>query len=460
MTFREALVAINPATGLTIDHYPVLDLDEIDTRVIGCHRAHKVWEIVGFQQRAELLQCLGGRLEDQRDDLAGLITGEMGKPLAQAGAEIDKCAWVCRYFAESGEAFLRADEIQLDGSIASVVSRPLGVILAIMPWNFPFWQVFRALAPALMVGNGMLLKGASNVPGCSRAIAQLLASLDVPAGLLTNLPIHASEIERVIANPLVRGVTLTGSEAAGRAVAAMAGTHLKKCVLELGGQDPYIVLADADIALASQKCVQSRMLCSGQVCIAAKRLIVVDAVYDAFRGEVLKLLDTYPLANPSEQACRLGPLARQDLRDQVHAQVVASIAAGCHLLRGGAIPDQPGWWYPATLLEGVVPGTPAFDDEVFGPVVSLIRASDEEHALELAAQSRFGLGAAIFTARQDHAQHLAAERIESGSIAINDFVKSDPRVPFGGMKDSGFGRELGRLGMQEFVNHKTIVSPV
>ena len=206
--------------------------------------------------------------------------------------------------------------------------------------NFPFWQVFRALAPALMVGNGMLLKGASNVPGCSRAIAQLLAALDVPAGLLTNLPIHASEIERVIANPLVRGVTLTGSEAAGRAVAAMAGTHLKKCVLELGGQDPYIVLADADIALAAQKCVQSRMLCSGQVCIAAKRLIVVDAVYDVFRGEVLKLLETYPLANPSEQACRLGPLARQDLRDQVHAQVVASVAAGCRLLLRARAPEE------------------------------------------------------------------------------------------------------------------------
>ena len=460
MTVHEALVAINPATGLTIARYPVLSIEEIETRIAGCHQAHQSWSVVQLAQRAEILQQLAHQLERQRDQLAALMTGEMGKPLSQACSEIDKCAWVCRYFAESGEHYLQADDIQLDGAVASVVPRPLGVVLAIMPWNFPFWQVFRALAPALMVGNGVLLKGASNVPGCSEAIAQLLASLDIPTGLLTNLPIHTTEVERVIAHPLVRGVTLTGSESAGRAVAALAGSHLKKCVLELGGQDPYLVFEDADLTLAAQKCVQSRMLCSGQVCIAAKRLIVVDSIYDAFRCEVIKQLKPFSLSDPTDQGCRLGPLAREDLRDQVHAQVVASIAAGCRLLQGGVIPDQPGWWYPATVLEGAGPGTPAFDDEVFGPVVTLIRASDEKEALNLAAMSRFGLGAAIFTAREDHARRLASECIESGSIAINDFVKSDPRVPFGGMKDSGFGRELGRLGMQEFVNYKSIVCPV
>ena len=459
MAVCRELVAINPANGLTLAHYQVLGSDQIDTKILGCHRAHKAWQQVGFQQRAEALLQLAQKLESQRDELAVLITREMGKPLDQAAAEIEKCAWVCRDVAASGRNHLSSEEIQLDGCVASVVPRPLGVVFAIMPWNFPFWQVFRALAPALMVGNGLLLKGASNVPGCSQAIAQLLTEIDVPAGLLTNLPIHAEEAERVIAHPLVRGVTLTGSESAGRSVAALAGAHLKKCVLELGGQDPYIVLADADITLAAQKCVQSRMLCSGQVCIAAKRLIVVDAIYDAFRSEVLKQLEPYLLADPTDSSCRLGPLAREDLRDLVHAQVVASIAAGCRLLIGGVIPKQQGWWYPATVLEGVSPGTKVFDDEVFGPVVSLIRARDEEEALTLAAESRFGLGAAIFTAREDHARHLAAERIESGSIAINDFVKSDPRVPFGGMKDSGFGRELGRLGMHEFVNHKSIVYP-
>ena len=264
-------------------------------------------------------------------------------------------------------------------------------------------------------------------------------------------------MSKVIANPLVRGVTLTGSEAAGRAVAALAGRHLKKCVLELGGQDPYIILEDADVALASQKCVQSRMLCSGQVCIAAKRLIVVESVYDAFRSAVLQRLESVHSGDPMDEQCSLGPLARRDLRDQVHRQVQASLGKGCELIQGGMIPDQPGWWYPATVLDNVQPGSVVFDDEVFGPVVSLVRAKDETEAIALANMSRFGLGAAIFSANRSRALALASQQLQAGSIAINDFVKSDPRVPFGGCKDSGFGRELGKLGIHEFVNFKSIV---
>ncbi|KZR85484.1 Succinate semialdehyde dehydrogenase [NAD(P)+] Sad [Synechococcus sp. MIT S9509] len=450
-------VSINPASGDELARYAALSPAETQDKILRCHQAFLKWEKVSPQDRASALLAIARQLEGDREQLAGLITQEMGKPLRESRSELDKCAWACRHFAEMGQQYLRNDCIELDESRANLIASPLGVIFAVMPWNFPFWQVFRALAPALVVGNTLVLKGASNVPGCSQAIERLVRQAGLPDHVVTNLAIRAADTGEVIANPLVRGVTLTGSEAAGRAVASLAGTHLKKCVLELGGQDPYIILEDADIALASQKCVQIRMLCSGQVCIAAKRLIVVEAVYDAFRTAVLQRLELVHPSDPMDEQCSLGPLARRDLRDQVHQQVQASVATGSDLIHGGMIPDQPGWWYPATVLENVQPGSVAFDDEVFGPVVSIVRAKDETEAMELANSSRFGLGTAIFSANRDHALALASEQLQAGSIAINDFVKSDPRVPFGGCKDSGFGRELGKLGIHEFVNIKSIV---
>lgn len=459
MMSESDFVTINPANGNELARYSALSPAETQNKILNCHQAFLSWRHVSGEERTCALRNIANQLEEDRNRLACLITKEMGKPIREARAEIDKCAWVCRYFADTGQQHLCNDLIELNGSRAHVIARPLGLIFAVMPWNFPFWQVFRALAPALMVGNAFLLKGASNVPGCSQAIEQVVHQAGLPAHLVTNLAIKAADTEAVIANPLVRGVTLTGSEAAGRAVAARAGAHLKKCVLELGGQDPYIVLKDADIALAAQKCVKSRMLCSGQVCIAAKRLIIVEAVYDAFRSAVLHELETVHPGDPMNEQCSLGPLARRDLREQVHEQVQASVAAGSGLIKGGVIPDQPGWWYPATVLDHVQPGTAAFDDEVFGPVMSLVQAKNAKEAMKLANTSRFGLGAAIFSKDHDRALSLAAQELQAGSIAVNDFVKSDPRVPFGGCKDSGFGRELGKLGIYEFVNFKSIVVP-
>ena len=450
-------VSINPASGNELARHPALSPAETQEKILCCHQAFLKWQKSSAQDRNNALLAIATQLEGEREQLACLITQEMGKPLRESRSELDKCAWVCRHFAAMGQQYLHEDGIELDQSRADVVASPLGVVFAVMPWNFPFWQVFRALAPALMVGNTLVLKGASNVPGCSQAIETLVRQAGLPDHVVCNLAIRAADTEKVIANPLVRGVTLTGSEAAGRAVAALAGSHLKKCVLELGGQDPYIILDDADIALASQKCVQSRMLCSGQVCIAAKRLIIVESVYDAFRSAVLQRLESVHPGDPMDEQCSLGPLARRDLRDQVHRQVQASLGKGCELIQGGMIPDQPGWWYPATVLDNVQPGSVAFNDEVFGPVVSLVRAKDETEAIALANMSRFGLGAAIFSANRSRALALASQQLQAGSIAINDFVKSDPRVPFGGCKDSGFGRELGKLGIHEFVNFKSIV---
>jgi len=459
MPLLRTLPVTNPATGSRLRAHAAIEAKEVLDRIEAAHRAFLEWRDQSFADRSQALLKAAKNLLAGKDRYAARITAEMGKPIMQSQAEIEKCAWVCRYYAENGESLLAAERIQLDAAQAQVIARPLGVIYAIMPWNFPFWQAFRAAAPALMAGNGMLLKGAENVPGCSADISEIISAAGVPKGLFSDLPIDISKSPAVIANPLVRGVTLTGSESAGRAVAAEAGAHLKKCLLELGGNDPYLVLADADLSMAAQRCVASRMLCAGQVCIAAKRIIVVDAIYDRFRDLLLKELDPYVMSDPTMPECRLGPIARQDLRDRVHSQVQASVDSGAALIRGGIVPDCDGWWYPATVLEDVKPGMAAFDDEVFGPVVALVRATNTQHALDLAVETRFGLGGAIFSADVENAVQLAAERIDAGCIAVNDFVRSDPRVPFGGTKSSGFGRELGRLGIHEFVNFKSLVFP-
>jgi succinate-semialdehyde dehydrogenase/glutarate-semialdehyde dehydrogenase len=381
---------------------------------------------------------------------------EMGKPLRGGLSEVEKCAWVCEYYAEHGAAFLRAESIQTDAHRSYVTYQPLGVVLAVMPWNFPFWQVFRFAAPALMAGNGALLKHASNVPGCALAIEEVLHKAGFPEPLFRTLLISSEAVAPVIANPKVAACTLTGSTPAGRAVAAQAGKMLKKSVLELGGSDPYLILADADIEQAAALCATSRLINSGQSCIAAKRFVVVEPVYDAFREAFVAQMKAAKMGDPLAEDTVVGPQARHDLRDELHAQVTQSIQQGAEPLLGCAVPSRPGAYYPPSVLDGVHKGMPAFDEELFGPVAALIRAPDEQQAIRLANDSCFGLGAAVFTRDRARGERIAARDLEAGCCFVNTFVKSDPRLPFGGVKESGYGRELGRYGIREFVNIKTV----
>ena len=453
----EGFPIINPATGEMIRVHPCIDAASAAKKIDAAHAAWKAWRRLHIDQRSEVLSHAAALLRERSDVLAARCTEEMGKPITEAVAEIEKCAWVCEFYAEHAAGMLADQRFSIEHADVRIVCRPLGVIYAIMPWNFPFWQVFRAAAPGLMAGNAMILKHAPTTLGCGADITTIFQDAGAPNGLFQDLPIDLPDSPAIIAHRHVRGVTLTGSDRAGRAVAADAGANLKKCVLELGGADPYIVLEDADIALAAERCVASRMLNCGQVCIAAKRLIVVDAVYDQFRDAVVDCLQRFEMADPSRADSRLGPMAREDLRNQLHGQVERSIAAGAVLRLGGLIPDRPGWWYPPTLLEAVAPGMPAFDEELFGPVACLIRARDESHACELADDTDLGLAGAVFTSDRTRGEALAADRIDAGCVAVNDFVRSDPRVPFGGIKDSGFGRELGTPGFHEFVNIKSLV---
>jgi succinate-semialdehyde dehydrogenase/glutarate-semialdehyde dehydrogenase len=374
-----------------------------------------------------------------------------GKPITEARGEVAKCAWACRYYVENAEQFLAREPVETDASRSWVSYEPLGPVLAIMPWNFPLWQVIRFAAPALMAGNVGLLKHAPDVPGCAQALEALFTDAGYPQGVFQNLAIDNERTAAVIADPRVRAVTLTGSVGAGRAVAAAAGAALKPSVLELGGSDPCIVLADADLDEAVEGAMIGRFLNSGQSCIAAKRLIVEDAVHDAFVDKLTAAIDRLVIGNPMDDATQIGPMAREDLRGALHDQVWRSVAAGAELVRGGKPWGDSGWFYEPTLLIGVTPGMAAFDEETFGPAASVVRARDLDHALELADDTTFGLGASIWTADVERALGVA-HRIASGHLSINGIVKSDPRLPFGGVRDSGYGRELSRAGMLAFVN--------
>jgi succinate-semialdehyde dehydrogenase/glutarate-semialdehyde dehydrogenase len=414
--------------------------------------AFEILRDLPFAGRAAGLMEAARLLEKRQDELAILMAREMGKPVAQGRMEVVKCAAICRHYAEQGEAMLAP--AHQDG--ATVLHQPLGPVLAIMPWNFPFWQVFRFAAPALMAGNTILLKHASNVPGCAGAIGKIVARAFGRDDLLRAVFVAGKEVEPLIADPRIRAVTFTGSTSAGRAVAAAAGRHLKKSVLELGGSDPYLVLEDADLEAAAKTCAAARMVNAGQSCIAAKRFLVVDAVHDEFVALLADELAAYQPGDPFDPATALGPLARADLRDELHGQVVDSIAAGARLLGGGRIPelrDLP--YYPATLLDRVTPGMRVFDEETFGPVAAVTRVAGDGEAVTLANRTSFGLGAAVFSADESRARRLA-ERLDTGTVAINSQVVSDPRFPFGGVKDSGWGRELGVHGIREFVNVKTV----
>jgi len=447
--------SLNPTTDQIIQTYASWDSSHLEHALEKTQRAQQAWTQTPFSQRAAVLRNAAMQLRAQRDQYATLITQEMGKPLREARAEVEKCTTVCDYYALHGEEFMRAEPVASDAGKSYVAYHPLGVVLAIMPWNFPFWQAFRAAAPALMAGNALLLKHAPNVPQCALAIEAIFRECGLPDGIFTTLMIEVEQVAEAIASPHVHGVTLTGSEAAGRKVAALAGQHLKKCVLELGGSDPFIVLHDADLELTINMALASRFNNCGQSCIAAKRFIVVPQIADEFLRELKARVEALKVGDPMDEATQIGPMARLDLRDTLHRQVSDSIAQGALAVTGCKPAEREGFFYQPSILDRVTADTCAYHEELFGPVATVIRAASEDDALRIANETRFGLGSSIWSRDTARAEQLAAQ-IEAGSTFINGMVKSDPRLPFGGVKASGYGRELSKLGMHEFVNAKTV----
>lgn len=449
-------VSINPATGRTIRRYRAHTPGQVTAALAHTHAAFLGWRELALSERSKHLQALARQLRRERDTLADLLVAEMGKPLAQARLEIEKCASTCDHYARHGGRSLKPERPTGAPRHAQIVFEPLGVLLAIMPWNFPFWQVFRAAAPALLAGNTVLLKHAPNVSGCALAIEEIFQRAGLPAGVLRTILAETRDIPALIADARVRGVTLTGSTRAGREVGALAGAALKPCVFELGGSDPYLVLADADVDKAAAICATARLINGGQSCISAKRMIVVESVREAFTARLVAEFARRNVGDPTRPESDLGPMAREDLRRNLHRQVTASVRAGARLLLGGKLPRGPGFFYPATVLSDVRPGMPAHDEELFGPVAAIISVPDTEAAIATANATPFGLGAAVFTRNRRLGKTIARERLEVGMAFVNDFVRSDPTLPFGGIKDSGYGRELGAPGIRAFVNTKTI----
>ncbi|MEX0323834.1 MAG: NAD-dependent succinate-semialdehyde dehydrogenase [Puniceicoccaceae bacterium] len=450
--------SINPATGVPVRAFEVLQKEDLDALIPAAHEAAIGWGGIAMSERATKVGQIAVVLRTRKDELATLITTEMGKPIRESRAEIEKCALVCDYYAMNGPGFLQDRRISTEAKKSYVRYDPLGLLLAVMPWNFPFWQLFRFAAPALTAGNGILLKHASNVFGCGEAIEDVIREAGIGENVFTNLTMSSELVSTVLSSKEVVAATLTGSEPAGKAVAECAGKHLKKTVLELGGSDPYLVLENADLELAVEKCAMSKLLNCGQVCIAAKRFIVVDKVHDAFVQGLRERMSQVVMGDPMQEDTELGPMARSDLRQELHEQVARCIRKGAKLLLGGELPseEQAGFFYPPTLLTNVVPGMPAYNLEMFGPVAAVIKVADDKEAIEVANDSDFGLGAAVFTRDRIRGEMIAAQ-LQAGTVAINDFVKSDPRMPFGGVKRSGYGRELAREGMLEFVNTKSVL---
>jgi len=453
---RRSFPVINPATGAQLRVYEGMTWEEVTQAIEQAHEAFLAWRRVSFAERAARMRRAAELLRERADRYARLMAEEMGKPVRDGRAEAQKCAWVCEYYAEHAERFLAPEPVETDACKSYVAFEPLGVILAIMPWNFPFWQVFRFAAPTLMAGNAAVLKHASNVPGCALAIEELLREAGFPEHLFRTLLIGSDQVDPVIEHPLIRAVTLTGSTPAGRAVAAKAGSVLKKTVLELGGSDPYVILEDADIEQTAAICAKSRLINSGQSCIAAKRFVVVEAVREPFEQLLVQHMRAARVGDPMEETTEVGPLARHDLRDELHRQVQESLRKGARLLLGGEIPEGPGAYYPPTVLTDVPKGSPAYEEELFGPVAAIIPVRDEAEAIRVANDTVFGLGAAVFTRDEARGERIAREELEAGCCFVNDFVRSDPRLPFGGVKESGYGRELSIFGIREFVNIKTV----
>lgn len=450
--------SVNPATDELIQSYESHSEADVEKAIKNAHSAFQSWRFIDIDERAGYLTKAAEILKSNINKYSLLMTREMGKPVTQARAEIEKCADGCQFYAQRASEFLAPEVVETDSPESFVCYEPLGVVLAVMPWNFPYWQVFRFAAPALMAGNACLLKHASNVSGCALAIEEVFHQAGLPKGLFTTLLIESDRVADVINHDHVSAVTLTGSGAAGASVAATAGKALKKSVLELGGNDAYVVLADADLDLAARICSTSRMTNNGQTCIAAKRLIVDKSVRAAFESRLLEQMQSYKTGDPELDDTNQGPMARTDLRDDLHQQVRKSVEMGARCLLGAELPEGPGAFYPATVLTDVTREMPAFNEELFGPVACVIEAEDEDDAIAKANDSNFGLGAAVFSRDLNRARDIASRRLEAGTCVINDFVRSDPRLPFGGIKQSGYGRELSRFGIREFVNIKTVYS--
>jgi len=450
------LETVNPATGEPGKSYDPHSVDDAHEAARAARAAFLEWRRTGFPARSAILHEAASILRARKDEFARLMTEEMGKTLDDGRSEVEKCAFHCDWFADHAAAYLSDQPADIGGGEAFVTFNPIGIVLAVMPWNFPFWQVFRAAAPALMAGNGMLLKHASNVPGCALAIEDVLHQAGVPRDLFRALLLPSSEVKALIEDDNVAAATLTGSVAAGRSVATAAGSVLKKCVLELGGSDAYLVLEDADIPAAARIAATARMVNGGQSCIAGKRFIVLRPVLQQFEQALVEAMRGYPMGDPAQPGTRLGPMVSVHARDEIHQQVEASIANGARLLLGGEVPDRPGAWYPATVLSDVCPGQPAHDEEVFGPVAAIIAAEDEADAIRIANASEFGLGSGVLTGNLERGRRIAAEELEAGMSFVNENVRSDPRTPFGGVKHSGYGRECSAFGIHEFVNIKTV----
>ncbi|UCG52797.1 MAG: NAD-dependent succinate-semialdehyde dehydrogenase [Candidatus Latescibacterota bacterium] len=447
---------INPATGETIKVFEETSATDVEKVIESSHETFLKWRGTDFKHRSILMKKAAQVLRENSGEYAILMAQEMGKPIRDGRAEAEKCAWVCDYYAENAASFLAPEMIETDATKSFVTFQPLGVVLAVMPWNFPFWQVLRFAAPALMAGNTGILKHASNVPACALAIEDVFRKAGFPEHAFRTLLIGGSRVASVIEHPLVKAVTLTGSTPAGRSVAQKAGEMLKKTVLELGGSDPYVVLEDADLEATVATCVTSRLINAGQSCIAAKRFIVVEPLRKEFENLFVEQMGARKMGDPLEEDTDIGPQARHDLRDELHDQVVRSIEMGAKCLLGGEVPDDKGAYYPPTVLTEVKKGMPAYEEELFGPVAAIIPVEDENEAVRVANDSVFGLGAAVFTGDSAKGEEIASYELEAGCCFVNEFVRSDPRLPFGGVKESGYGRELSHYGIKEFVNIKTV----
>lgn len=453
------IVTINPATEEILAEYPAMTSAAVEEVLQSAQRAAELWKDTPVSKRKVAMSRLADLLREQKEEHGKMISLEMGKPFKEAVAEVDKCAWVCDFYAEHAETFLQEETVDVDGMTGLVTFEPLGVVLGVMPWNFPFWQVIRFASAVMMAGNGVVIKHAPNVTGSAIALENLFNEAGFPRDLYKTLHIELEDVNRmvgdIIAHPVIKAVSVTGSTGAGMAVAEKAGRALKRSVLELGGNDPYLVLDDANLLQAVDVCVASRLLNAGQSCIAAKRFVVHRSVKSRFEEMLLERMAGAKMGDPFDPEVRIGPIAREDLRDELHHQVERSRELGATVLCGGEIPDKKGYFYPATIVTDVSPGMSVYGEETFGPVATVIEASDDDDAVRIANDSPYGLGSAVFSSDPERARKIAG-RLDAGNCFVNAMVKSDPRLPFGGIKQSGYGRELSRYGIREFVNVKSM----
>lgn len=455
---NKVIETINPATGKSLKHYNYMTDNELSEAITKCHQAFEEWKKVSPKDRAELINVIGKELENAKEELAQLMTDEMGKTLVQSRQEVELCSAICQYTAKTGPKALETEEREMvNGERGRVSYAPIGIVYGIQPWNYPSYQVVRFSIASMMAGNAILLKHASNVTGSGKLLESIYQKAGIPKGLFTTLVISHDQSDKVIKNKAVRGITLTGSPGAGKKIGQKASAELKKSVLELGSNDAYLVFEDADIDMAVKTCVQGRIYNNGETCIAAKRFVVTEKVYDEFRDKFVKTMSEIKTGDPNKESTQLGPIAREDLREDLHNQVLESVKKGAKIACGGEIPEGEGFFYPATVLENVKPGQPAYEEEFFGPVASLIKAKDNEDAMRIANDSIYGLGGGILTKDEDAAFEIAEKYFDTGMVFINSFGLADPTMPFGGVKESGYGREHGGFGLKEFVNVKSVI---